>query len=282
MTRSSGPPIFADSHCHLQMERREGASDNADGLLDRARAVGVARFLIPGTTIDDSEKAIAIAEAHADVFAAVGIHPHESKDFDCDRDGARLEALARHPRVAAIGEVGLDFHYDLSPRETQISVLEWMLDLGERLGKPVILHNRESGAEMLALLSRRPRRDRPGVFHSFTEDAAFGLRAIDLGFQISFSGMITFRAADNIRAAAAGLPLEAMLLETDTPFLAPVPHRGKPGEPAFVVETAKALAAVKGTDLESVARTTTENFDSVFRLGSIPSVDPIGGSSPPR
>jgi len=256
-------PLLADSHCHLQLPGKNPAG-NADALLDRARAAGVTRFLVPGTTLEDSREAVAIAARHPDVVAAVGVHPHEAKGFDPGRDGSALEDLAASPKVAAIGEVGLDFHYDLSPREKQIAVLEWMLGLARRLGKPVILHNRESGKEMLDILSREPRRERPGVFHSFTEDAAYGRRAIDLGYRISFSGMITFRAADNIRSAAAGLPLESMLLETDTPFLAPVPHRGKPGEPAFVVETAKALASVKNTSLASVAEATTANFVSLF------------------
>ncbi len=139
-----------------------------------------------------------------------------------------------------------------------------MLDCARRLALPILLHNRESGAEMLAALARRGPRARAGVFHSFTEDAAYGAKAIDLGYLVSFSGMITFRAADNIRAAAAGLPLEAMLVETDTPFLAPVPHRGKPCEPAFVVETAKKLAEVKGVGLDAVAAATTANFDRFF------------------
>ena len=260
----SFPPL-CDSHCHLQLTGREGRAEDPETLLGRAREAGVRRFLVPGTTLADSEEAVAIASRHPDVLAAVGIHPHEAKDFDPGRDGPRLERMAGHDRVAAIGEVGLDFHYDLSPREKQISVLQWMLDLARRLGKPAILHNRESGAEMLALLERQPRRERPGVFHSFTENAEYGRRAIDLGYRISFSGMITFRPAENIREAAAGLPLESMLVETDTPFLAPVPHRGKPGEPAFVVETAKKLAEVKGTDLETVARATTASFEALFR-----------------
>lgn len=238
---------------------------DSDVLLTRARAAGVARFLVPGTTLSDSETAVAIARRHGDVVAAVGIHPHEAKDFDFARDGERLEALARDPKVAAVGEIGLDFHYDLSPRNVQVEVFEWMLDLARRVGKPAILHNRESGAEMLALLSRLERRDRPGVYHSFAETAEYGRQAIDLGYKISFSGMITFRAAENIRAAAAGLPLEALLIETDTPFLAPVPYRGKPGEPAFVVETAKALAAAQNSDLATVAAVTTANFDALFR-----------------
>ncbi len=259
-----GPLVFSDSHCHLQIEGRDGVAGETDALLARARAAGVGRFLVPGTTLADSEAALAIARRHADVVAAVGIHPHEARDFDPSRDAEKLEALARDPKVAAVGEVGLDFHYDLSPRDVQISVLEWMLDLARRVGKPVILHNRESGAEMLELLSRQPRRDRPGVYHSFTESAEYGLRAIALGYKISFSGMITFRAANNIREAAAGLPLGELLIETDTPFLAPVPHRGKPGEPAFVIETAKALAAAQNKDLGAVAAATTANFDALF------------------
>lgn len=258
-------PVLCDSHCHLQLTGREGRTEDPDVLLARAREAGVQQFLVPGTTLADSEEAIAIASRHPDVLAAVGIHPHEARDFDPGRDGPQLAEMAGHARVAAIGEVGLDFHYDLSPREKQVSVLEWMLDLARRVGKPVILHNRESGIEMLALLERQPRRERPGVFHSFTENAAYGRKAIDLGYRVSFSGMITFRPAENIREAAAGLPLESMLVETDTPFLAPVPHRGKPGEPAFVVETAKKLAEVKGTDLETVARATTASFEALFR-----------------
>ena len=250
--------MLADSHCHLQMAADSGAQ------LDRARAAGVARFLVPGTTLADSAEAVALASAHDDVLAAVGIHPHEAKDFDVDRDGAAFEALARRPRVAAIGEVGLDFHYDHSPRDRQIGILEWMLDCARRLGLPVLLHNRESGNEMLALLARRGAGERLGVFHSFTESADYGKKAIDLGYLVSFSGMITFRAAQNIRTAAAGLPLEAMLVETDTPFLAPIPHRGKPCEPAFVVETAKKLAEVLGTDLPRVAAVTSDNFGRLF------------------
>lgn len=263
--------MLADSHCHLYM-----VEDSA-GALARGRAAGVSRLLVPGTTMADSAAAVALAGSHEGVVAAVGIHPHEAKDFDPERDGPALEALARQPRVAAIGEVGLDFHYDHSPRDKQIEVLEWMLDLGRRLALPVLLHNRRSGEEMLSLLARGVRRERPGVFHSFTEDAAFGRRALDLGYLVSFSGMITFKAAENIRSAAAGLPLGAMLVETDTPFLAPVPHRGKPCEPAFVALTAQKLAEVKGVAFEEVAIVTSRNFEVLFALGPRPGA---GGHAP--
>jgi len=252
------PADLSDSHCHLQM------GPDAPSLLARARAAGVRRFLVPGTTLEDSAAAVALAQQHPDVWAAVGVHPHEAKAFDWKRDGAAFEELSCRPRVAAIGEIGLDFHYDHSPRQVQLEVLEWMLDLAARRRLPALLHNRESGEEMLAALGRLACRDRPGVFHSFTESADYGRRAIGLGYRVSFSGMITFRAAENIRAAAASLPLEAMLIETDTPYLAPVPHRGRPGEPAFVVETARRLAQVQGVSLEAVAEATTGNFDRLF------------------
>jgi len=250
--------VLADSHCHLQM------GDGADALIERAQIAGVTRFLVPGTTLQDSAAASVLAASRDGVWAAVGVHPHEAKDFDPDRDGAAFEDLARRPKVAAIGEIGLDFHYDHSPRRTQIAVLEWMLDCAERLGLPVLLHNRESGREMLALLERRGPRDNAGVFHSFTEDAEFGRSALALGYLVSYSGMITFRAAENIRESAAGLPLDHMLVETDSPFLAPVPYRGQTCEPAFVVETAKKLAEVKGVSLEAVAAATTSNFGRLF------------------
>jgi TatD DNase family protein len=238
--------------------------DSLPHVLARARQAGVSRFLVPGTTVADSRDAVRIAGANTDALAAVGIHPHEAKDFDSERDGPALEELAAAPGVAAIGEVGLDFHYDLSPRARQVEVLEWMLDLARRLDLPVVLHNRLSSAEMLALVGRFGPRQNAGVFHSFTEDAAFGRKALDLGYLVSFSGMITFRRAENIREAASALPLEAMLVETDSPYLAPEPYRGKPCEPAFVVETARRLAEVKSVDVGEVATKTTAAFDRLF------------------
>ncbi len=234
-------------------------------LVARARAAGVTRFLVPGTTLADSEAAAALADPAAGIFAAVGVHPHEAKDFEPARDGARFEALARRPGVVAIGEIGLDFHYDHSPRpETDRGPR-----VDARLRRPpraagAAPQPRERGRDPGGARAARSARENAGVFHSFTENAAYGAKAIGLGYRVSFSGMITFRAAENIRSAAAGLPLEAMLVETDTPFLAPVPHRGKPCEPAYVVETAKKLAEVKGTSLEAVAAATTANFDRLF------------------
>lgn len=238
--------------------------DSVPDVLARAREAGVSRFLVPGTTFADSRDAVLLAQANENVLAAVGVHPHEAKDFDAERDGPGIEDLARSPGVAAIGEIGLDFHYDLSPRARQIETLEWMLDLARRLGLPVILHNRESSAEMLELVGRLGPRENAGVFHSFTANADFGRKAIDLGYVVSFSGMITFRRAENIRESAAALPLASMLVETDSPYLAPEPYRGRPCEPSFVVETAKRLAQVKGVALSEVEDRTTAAFDGLF------------------
>jgi TatD DNase family protein len=252
---------LADSHCHLQL-LREG--QKVEELISRARAAGVAKILVPGTTLEDSARAVALAEGHDGVYAAVGVHPHEAKDFDPGRDASALEAMLESPRVVAIGEIGLDFHYDHSPRPIQMRALRAQMEIAAAHGLPVLLHNRQSGDALMAMLEELGARDRAGVLHSFSESEEFGRRAMSLGYRISFSGMLTFRAADNIRAAAEGLPLEALLVETDTPYLAPVPHRGTPCEPAYVVETARKLAEVKGVAADVVARRTTANFDSLF------------------
>jgi TatD DNase family protein len=252
--------MICDSHGHVQMLPPEERRD----VLARAREAGVEKILVPGTTLEDSRRAVEVAEEHEGLFAAVGNHPHEAKDFDEDRDLRAFEELLASPKAVAVGEIGLDFHYDHSPRESQLRALRAQLAFADGRSLPVLLHNRQSGEEMLAAISGRPRRLNPGVFHSFTESAEYGMRAIALGYRISFSGMLTFKAAENVREAARGIPLSAMLVETDAPFLAPEPHRGKRCEPAFVVETARRLAAIKNVPVEEVESTTTANFDSLF------------------
>jgi len=252
--------MICDSHGHLQM-LSDGEREQA---IARARDAGVEKILVPGTTVEDSRRAVDVAEAHDGVFAAVGMHPHEAKDFDPDRDLEIFGQLLRSAKAVAVGEIGLDFHYDHSPRDAQMrAFLAQLVFAGERR-LPVLLHNRESGEAMLEALEAQPARPDPGVFHSFTEDAGYGARAIALGYRISFSGMLTFKAAENIRAAARALPLSEMLVETDAPFLAPEPHRGKRCEPAFVVETARRLAAIKNVPFEEVEAATTSNFDALF------------------
>ena len=269
---------LADSHGHLTMVFDGGAArgaarapskDELAGLIERAREQGVTRILVPGTTREDSPRAVAIAEAHDGVFAAVGIHPHETTDFDEDRDLRYLEGFLASKKVVAVGEIGLDYHYDHSPRDAQQRAVAAQIRLAREHGRPVILHNRLSEADLLPILEREAPGspdDLRGVFHSFCADVETGRRAIALGYLVSFSGMLTFRAAENVRTAAAALPLESMLVETDAPYLAPAPHRGKPNEPAYLRKTAEKLAEVKGVSLAAVGEATTAAFRRLFRV----------------
>lgn len=244
---------FTDSHCHLTMA-------DAGATLARAREQGVRGFVVPATKLDDVAGSVALAQANDDVWAAVGFHPHEAKDCD-DAAFAAVERAAGEPRVVAIGECGLDYHYMHSPRETQIAVLERHIDLAKRLGKPIIIHNRESTDDMVGILERSGAR---GVLHSFTEGEEVAKRLIARGFYISFSGIITFRSADALRACAKNLPHDRVLIETDTPYLAPVPFRGRDNEPAYVVKIAELLASLWSVPVEEVAARTTANFEALF------------------
>lgn len=269
---------FADSHGHLTMVFEAGMARGPSrpatpaelrDLIARAREAGVTRILVPGTTREDSARAVEIAEASPSVFAAVGVHPHEASSFDEDRDLKWMDDLARSPKVVAVGEIGLDYFYDRSPRDVQRRVVASQLRFARERSLPVLLHNRESEDDLLPILEEElpggPAALR-GVFHSFCAGAETGRKAIALGYLVSFSGMITFHAADNVREAAAALPLESMLIETDAPFLAPAPFRGKPNEPAYVVRTASRLAEVKGVPVSDVAKATTANFLRLFRV----------------
>ena len=246
---------FTDSHCHL-------TTSDAGPALARARSSGVRGFVVPGTKLDDAPHAVAVAEANDDVWAAVGFHPHEAKDCD-DLAFAEIERLARHEKVVAIGEAGLDYHYMHSPRETQIAVLERHLDLARRLDKPIIIHNRESTADMVELLGRAGAR---GILHSFTESLDVARTFIDKGYFISFSGIVTFRTAQPLRDVAQALPRDRVLIETDTPYLAPVPFRGRDNEPAYVIKIAELLAQLWGMAVEDVAEQTTSNFERAFTV----------------
>ncbi|HKB78998.1 MAG TPA: TatD family hydrolase [Thermoanaerobaculia bacterium] len=246
---------LTDSHCHLTMS-------DAGALLARAREGGVRGFVVPGTNLADGPRALEIATQNEGVWAAVGFHPHEAKDCD-DAAFAEIERLARDPRVVAIGEVGLDYHYMQSPRETQREVLLRHLDLADRLGKPVIIHNRESTDDLLEIVQHRRGR---GILHSFTESYEVAARLIDRGYFISFSGIVTFRSAEALRACARKLPLDRVLIETDTPYLAPVPFRGRDNEPAYVVKVAELLASLQTLPPERVAAVTTANFERAFSV----------------
>ncbi|HEY8133427.1 MAG TPA: TatD family hydrolase [Thermoanaerobaculia bacterium] len=242
---------FTDSHCHLTMS-------DAAAALTRAREQGVAGFVVPGTKLEDAPQAVALAEKNDDVWAAVGFHPQEAKD--CDEIAFReIERLAGAPQVVAIGEIGLDYHYMHSPREKQRDVFARHLELAKRLAKPVIIHNRESTDDLLQML---PAGD--GILHSFTESYEVASRLIDRGYFISFSGIVTFKTAESLRDCARRLPHDRVLIETDTPYLAPVPFRGRDNEPAYVIKIAELLATLWGESLEKVAEETTVNFERAF------------------
>ena len=251
-----------DSHAHLEMEEFDG---DRDAVLGRAAAAGLMAIVTVGTTIPDCQKAVALAHRHPQVYAAVGIHPHEVKGIDAGTYEA-LRVLAQQEKVVAIGEIGLDFFYDLSPREVQLRRFAEQLDLALELDLPVIIHDREAHAETLAILRQRKGRLR-GVLHCFSGDAAMARECLALGFYLSVAGPVTYRKSEQLRAVAREIPAEKLLIETDAPYLSPQPWRGKRNEPVYVVETARCLAEIRGMAAGELERVTEENARRLFGLG---------------
>lgn len=259
--------MFVDSHAHI-----DGPEFDADReeVIQRAQAAGVSAILNVGTGDPHSgafERAIALGKSHASIYTAIGTHPHDARLYD-DRAEERIKSLIESgERVVAWGEIGLDFHYDNSPREVQVAVFKRQLHAARDLDLPVIIHTREAEAETIEILqSDYAGAERRGVFHCFSGSAALAQRAIDLGFMISFSGIVTFKKAEALRSIARQVPLDRLLIETDCPYLAPVPHRGKRNEPAYVVAVARCLAALHGLELEELGHVTTEHFMRFFSL----------------
>jgi TatD DNase family protein len=249
---------LVDSHCHLDDEQ---FADDRDATIERARAAGVDRMMAIGTGGGpaDLEVAIRLAEQYPFIDATVGVHPHDAAKATPETF-ARLGELARHAKVLAIGEIGLDYHYDFSPRDVQRSVFAAQLDLAARARKPIVIHTREAWDDTLALI-RETGLPHGGIMHCFTGGPKEAEQALELGFHLSFGGILTFPKAGDLREAAAMTPEERLLVETDAPYLAPVPHRGKRNEPAFMVETARRLAEVRGVMIDDIASITTRNFD---------------------
>lgn len=247
-----------DTHCHL--DDGKFAEDRAETIA-RARAAGVELMVAVGTGDGppDLSAGVRLAEAHSFMYATVGVHPHDASKAD-DASFSELRRLAGHPKVVAIGEIGLDYHYDLSPRETQRAIFARQLALARETGLPVVVHTREAWSDTMAILREQPG---PGVMHCFTGDAEQAREALALGFYLSFSGVITFPKAEPTREAARITPLNRVLIETDCPYLAPVPHRGKRNEPAFVAHVAQRLAEVRGCPVEDVAGAAWSNFESL-------------------
>ena len=258
--------MLIDSHCHLD---GKAFDTDRDAVLAAAREAGVEAFLTIGTGDGppDLAAAVRLADAYHDVYATVGVHPHDAAKA---RPGYldELRRLAGHAKVLALGEIGLDYHYDFSPRETQRRVFVEQMALAEELAVPIIIHTREAWDDTLKLLGTHwAPTGLGGVMHCFSGDAKQARAALEMGFHISFAGMVTFRRSDELRETAAGVPLERLLVETDCPYLTPEPHRKiRRNEPRFVVETAKRLAETRGEEFETLAVATTANFRRLFRL----------------
>ena len=253
--------MLADSHCHLNYK---GVFEQQGEILARARASGVTAMLNISTRESEWDAVVATAEREPDVWAAIGIHPHDA-DAHPDVDAATLIDRAAHPRVVAIGESGLDYHYDRSDRARQQANFRTHLAACRETGLPIIVHTRDAEEDTLAILEDELGKGAyGGVIHCFTASGSFADQALAMGFYISISGIVTFKNARDIQETAARIPADRLLVETDAPFLAPVPHRGKPGEPAFVADTTRFLADLRGVDPAELAQTTAANFFTLF------------------
>ena len=259
--------MFVDSHAHI-----DGSEFDADRdeVIQRARDAGVSAILIVGTGDPHSgalERAIEIAETQDGLYASVGTHPHDARLFDERAEQRLTDLIGRSSRVIAWGEIGLDFHYDNSPRDVQMRAFRRQLQLARSAQLPVIIHTRQAEAETIEILrSEWQGSHLPGIMHCFSGTRELAANALELGMFISFSGIVTFKKADDLRSVAIEVPFDRILIETDCPYLSPVPYRGKRNEPAYVVEVARCLAELRGVTLEEMGRVTAENFTRLFGL----------------
>jgi len=261
--------VLVDTHCHLDPQYFPEPL-GPDDALARARAAGVGGFVVigVGTDLAPARAAVALAKRIPDrASAAVGVHPHDATVLT-DEMLAELSALARHPQVAAVGEMGLDYHYMSSPMEAQKEAFRRQIALARRVGKPIVVHTRAAPGDTLDILAEEGAREVGGVIHCFSEDKPFASRALDLGFDLSFSGIVTFKSAASVHEVAAWAPGDRILIETDSPYLAPIPLRGRTCEPAYLVHTAKRVAALRGESVEELTRQTAENTRRRFGLGA--------------
>ena len=260
--------MFVDSHAHIDGDEFGGERDE---VVARAREAGVRAILNVGTGDPHGgnfERAVALAESYEGVYAAAGVHPHDARLYDEGAERRLLEVLRGSEKVVALGEIGLDYHYDNSPREVQREVFARQLRLAREEGLPVIIHSREADEDTAEILAAGLAGSGTlGVMHCFGGGPALASAALGLGFMISFAGNVTFKKADALREVAAAVPLERLLVETDCPYLAPAPFRGRRNEPAYVVETARFLAGLRGVGHEELGRVTSENFARLFGVG---------------
>ena len=253
--------LLVDSHCHLDFP---GLAEDLDGVVARAAAAGIGAMVTICTRVDRFAQILAIAERFDNVYCSVGLHPHDA-DTEPDLSTARLVELAAHDKVVGIGETGLDFHYDHSPRARQAEMFRRHIAASRQTGLPLIVHSRAADDEMIAILRDEAAKGPfPCVLHCFSSGPELARAALALDFYISFSGILTFNKADAVRAVAVAAPLDRLLVETDAPYLAPVPHRGKTNEPAFVADTAAKLAGLRGVSKAEMAEMTSANFFRLF------------------
>lgn len=257
--------MLVDSHCHLNYK---GIVEQQNDVLDRAASAGVTAMLNISTRENEWDEVIGLAEAQPHIWASVGIHPHEA-DAHPDIDTAKLIKRSANRRVVAIGETGLDYYYDHSDRDNQQRSFRAHIAACRETGLPLIVHTRDAEADTARILAEEMEQGSyPGVIHCFTASADFARKALDLGFYISLSGIVTFNNAKDLQEVAKWLPKDRLLVETDSPFLAPVPHRGKTGEPAFVADTAAFVAELRGEKQKELEEYTSDNFYQLFRKAS--------------
>ena len=250
-----------DSHCHLDYP---DFADELDAVVERAHAAGVERMVTIGTRMDKAARLVQIAERYPGVFFTVGVHPHEAANA-ADEDFAKMREIAKHPKCVGIGEAGLDYHYNFAPASIAERVFREQIGIARALRLPIVIHTREADADTASILEEEMKR---GPFqmlmHCFTSSRELAETALGLGAYISFSGVVTFRKSDDLRAIVRDTPLDRVLVETDSPYLAPAPWRGKRNEPAYVVQTARVIAETKGLPLEALAEATSANTLRVF------------------
>ena len=253
--------MLVDSHCHLDFP---DFSAELDAVVARARMAGIGRIVTISTRVKKHPQVLAIAEKFPEVFCSIGTHPHNAHD-ELDIDASALVSLAGHPKIVAVGEAGLDYHYDNSPRDAQEQSFRQHIAAARETGLPLVIHSRDCDADMARILREESGKGTfPAVLHCFTGGRDLAFTAIELGHYVSFTGILTFKRSDDLRAIAAALPGDRLLVETDAPYLAPLPYRGKRNEPAYVAETAKVLADVRGVSADELAQQTTENFFRLF------------------
>lgn len=254
--------MLVDSHCHLDFP---DFSAELDDIVERAKAAGIHRMVTISTRVKQFDRVLAIAEKYEEVFCSVGTHPHNA-DEELDISVDDLCRLSDHPKVVAIGETGLDYHYDNSPRAAQAEALRRHVAAARSTGLPLVIHSRDADEDMAAILSEESEKGSfPAVLHCFSSGRGLAEKGVDLGHYVSFSGILTFNRAEELRAIARDLPEDRILVETDAPYLAPTPYRGKRNEPAYVAETARVLAQTRNVSIEQIREQTTDNFFCLFR-----------------